>query len=406
MVAKTNALHESSRASLRTVLMLGVALFPWVPASAQHFIDVSAGLPSVVRGADNSMDIAVGDIDADQDPDIIIAVEFRKNVILLNDGKGNFLDGSHLLPDPKQTGTSSFAYHPHHDSEDIALADFDQDGDLDLVFVSEDDQANEYYLNSGKGVFLDHSESFPVTGISNAIVAADFDGDGFTDLIIGNNGQNFYLRNSKGKFVDETATRLPKNSHITQDLVVDDLDEDGDPDVLVGNEQENQVLLNDGMGFFTDATTRYFPASVQESGETRKIAVGDVNTDGEEDLYFANVFMFQQMQPIQRLLIHSNSGFTDEAQERLGFSNSYSVIDANFADLEADGDQDLLLVTTQGPLLYSNNGKGYFEDITTSTLGRFQVMGVDAAIHDFNGDQKPDIYLGTFRSGDKLFLQD
>jgi hypothetical protein len=76
----------------------------------------------------NSMDVECADLDKDGDPDMVIAMEFRPNVLLLNDGTGKMIYSSiGRLP------------QKNHDSEDIALGDFDRDGDLDIIFVSEDD---------------------------------------------------------------------------------------------------------------------------------------------------------------------------------------------------------------------------------------------------------------------------
>src|SRR5688500_9655673 len=82
----------------------------------------------------NSMDVVPADIDKDGDADLVVACEFCPNYILVNDGNGVFSnESSKRLPQVV------------HDSEDITAEDFDRDGDLDLVFVSEDDQVHEYY---------------------------------------------------------------------------------------------------------------------------------------------------------------------------------------------------------------------------------------------------------------------
>ncbi len=82
----------------------------------------------------SSMDVESADIDNDGDLDIIIAGEFRRNLLLFNDGTGVFReDATRLFPDKNPNDRL-----PGEDSEDIAIADFDLDGDLDLIFVSED----------------------------------------------------------------------------------------------------------------------------------------------------------------------------------------------------------------------------------------------------------------------------
>ena len=103
-----------------------------------------------------SMDAAVADFDNDGDLDIIVANEFGGNILLLNNGEGVFSnESSGRIP------VSS------RDSEDIGLADFDNDGDIDIVIVSEDDQINELYYNNGTGLFADVSNRIIPRGISN-----------------------------------------------------------------------------------------------------------------------------------------------------------------------------------------------------------------------------------------------
>lgn len=166
------------------------------------------------------MDAHAVDIDGDGRIDLILALEFLPNRILLNQATGRFLTAANALPPVI------------HDSEDVVAADFDGDGDIDLFFVFEDDQINELYLNDGQGGFIDATANIPVAGISNAVLAEDLTGDGAPDLLIGNNGQNRFLVNDgTGLFTDETNLRLPIRNDITQDLELGDIDGYGDGDL-------------------------------------------------------------------------------------------------------------------------------------------------------------------------------
>ncbi len=395
-------------------LLLCLALIAAPAAFAQkaplQFTDASeTHLPGAVKKSLNSMDARAVDIDADGDLDLVLAMEFVKNIILINDGKGKFSDGSHRLPYlPAPITPKPYPYYPYGDTEDVAIADFDGDGDLDLLFVAEDNQTNEFYINEDRGYFINATERIPVTGTSNAVITRDFDSDGLPDVIIGNNGQNVYLRNAgKGQFLNETDKRLPIREDITQDLDVFDFDSDGDLDLIVGNELENYLLENDGKGNFKDITTSFIAPELQaQGGESRDVNFADIDGDGQADLFFANVFLFQKQMPIQRMLMRRGNSFVDETQQRLGFTSTHSVLDANFADFDADGDLDLVMVTFEQPRLYLNDGKGFFQDITAQTFAaEFRAMGMSVEVADFNADGLPDIYFANFRGPDKLFLQ-
>jgi len=339
------------------------------------------------------MDARAADLDGDGDLDLVVAIEFGRNVLLINDGTGVFADESGArLP------------QPINDSEDIAIADFDGDGDLDLVFVSEDDVVNEYYWNDGAGFFTDVSNLLPVNGVSNAVEWADLTGDGFPDLLIGNRGQNVFLRNDgAGGFIDETGARFPIDTRTTQDLELGDVDADGDLDLIVANEEENRLWLNRGNGTFVDAVGRI---PVPPGGEeTRETALGDIDGDGDLDLFFANVDFFTGFEPPNRLLVNDGNGqFTDESTERLPFFETSSV-DVDFEDAEGDGDLDLLIANTGGFQLLLNEGNGVFVDATSplvSTDPGATVFDIEPA--DYDGDGRVDLYLSDFFSDDRLLF--
>jgi hypothetical protein len=230
-----------------------------------------------------------------------------------------------------------------HDSEDVGIADIDGDGDLDVVVVSEDDQVNELYLNDGRGFFMSAQERIPVTGTSNAVIVADIDVDGDPDTLIGNNGQNVILINDgNGFFADETARRLPKILDVTQDIELGDTEGDGDLDLLVANEDDNRLLINNGQGFFVDVSAGRLPGR-EAPEETREADFGDVDGDGDLDILFANTELFvRNASPQNRLLINNGRGFyADETSQRLPEDQDFSM-DGDFVDVDHDGDLDII----------------------------------------------------------------
>ncbi|HZH99653.1 MAG TPA: VCBS repeat-containing protein, partial [Flavisolibacter sp.] len=293
-----------------------------------------------------------------------------------------------------------------HDSEDIALADFDKDGDIDIVFVSEDDRVHEYYLNDGKGFFTDNSLKIPVLSTCNAVDAADFDHDGDIDLILGNDGQDFFLLNDgKGNFTDETQSRMPVDYTVTQDVQSADLDGDGDLDLVMGNENGNRMYLNDGKGRFTNNTEGRLPVANEE---TRKADLADIDGDGDIDIFFSNVDFGKQKDKSNRILINNGKGFfTDETSKRFKALNDMHTADIEFADMNGDNYPDMLIGNVFGGYIQVciNDGKGNFTEISdTAFTSRIRGEAISVQVADVNKDGKKDVYLGMFRSADMLLL--
>ena len=376
------------------LVFLSICGFKLLPAPFQTVSQTNLPLTGL---ATNSMDVESGDIDGDGDQDLVVAMEFRPNVLLLNDGAGVFVNAS-----------SGRLPRKNHDSEDIALADFDRDGDLDIIFVSEDDHINEYYLNDGKGFFSDVSETFPIRATSNAVVAADFDGDGDLDLVVGNAGQdNLLLNDGKGAFKEETSGRMPTDTSVTQDVEGVDIDGDKDLDLIFGNEDGNRVYINNGKGYFKDATASCFP-SPSQSGETRKVDVGDVDGDGDQDLFFSNVAFIAGKNPANRLFINNGRGtFKDDTEKRFIARNDLNSADACFFDLDGDRDLDLIIANIFGGYqqLLINNGSGVFTEDRTGLLpASIPGEAISVEVFDANRDGKGDLYFGMFRLSDELLF--
>ena len=353
-----------------------------------------------------SMDAGVADLDADGDLDIVIANEFRPNILLLNDGAGRFSDGSSRLP------------AVNRDSEDVGIADFDGDGDLDIVVVSEDDRVNELYFNDGTGRFTDEGARLPVEGTTNGVVVADVNGDGFPDILFANDGQDAVVINDgAGNFVNETAERLPGSGDVTQDLELGDVDGDGDLDLVVANEGANALYMNDGTGHFSDESTARIPQRVGGE-ETREADFGDVDGDGDLDLLFANVAAFVAgADPRNRLLINDGDGFfADETSSRLPAAG-VSSFDGDFADIDGDGDLDIVTANADVDLsvgriadsryrAYLNDGDGVFTDASDEVFGTGATgTGLDLEFADFDGNGRPDFYLASRGTADRLLLR-
>lgn len=361
---------------------LFLLLFGILPGftAAQLYTDASANLPASASGA--NMDVRAFDLDGDNDLDLVFAREFQANFLLKNNGAAMFTNA-----------TPGNLPSVVHDSEDVAIADFNGDGYLDLVFCSEDDKVHEYYLGNGAGKFNTAAYQ-PPNSEANAVITTDLNADGLPDLLFGNKGTiSILINNGTGGFSPENQ-RIEQIQRTTQDLALADVDGDGDLDLMAGNENGNLLFINDGSGYFKDESASRLPGGLNL--ETRKIAVGDADGDGDPDIFLANVAFISGKNPQNRLLINDGTGhFADSTATGLP-EDSDHTIDAIFEDVDLDSDLDLVLANVfGGPIkIYGNDGIGHFADISAAVLGQTytrDALGVIAA--DFNGDGLRDLYF-------------
>jgi hypothetical protein len=363
------------------------------------FEDASAGLPEKT-GRGFSMNAKAADLDGDGDLDIVSAMEYQENRLLLNDGKGGFADASLKLP------------RNARDSEEIALVDVDGDTDLDIVVANEDDLKPELYLNDGKGAFKDASDRLRVHVKANAVLALDVDADRDIDLIFGGDKVSALLINrGRGRFVDESYDRLPARHGANQDIAAGDLDGDKDVDLVLANEDGNQIYLNDGKGVFTLAP-RAALAPPERPEETRDVELLDVDSDGDLDIVFANVRLWNPEGFLQnRLLLNDGKGvFVDATKTWLPLREEQSF-SALPIDLDADGKLDLVFTTLiiegkldPGPVRALRNTGSQFVDATDDWLPRVVASGFDTIEGDFDGDGRTDLFVSS-RGGQDVLLR-
>jgi hypothetical protein len=219
--------------------------------------------------------LSVGDLNGDGLPDLIVSNYANNTIsIFLSNGDGTF--------------TAAPVIAMQGAPQSIAVADFNGDGKADLaVAVARPNNENvAILLGHGDGTFTVTGNSLPVGEYPSSIVAADFNGDGKTDLAVTiseTNSVDVFLGNGDGTF--NTVSASPSTGNYPVSMVTADFNGDGRPDLAVANAGDSTVtiLLGQGNGNFT-------PASINLSSSVSpvSIAAADFNGDGYADLSTAN----------------------------------------------------------------------------------------------------------------------
>lgn len=261
------------------------------------------------------------------------------------------------------------------------LGDLDGDGDDDVVLagtLSFDPRDHEFqvWMSNGDGT-LGELQTYSSGLGARDLILADRDGDGDIDV----NVIDFKTNLPVGVFNNGDGTFFDEERHGREVQRVADFNGDGLPDVAGSDSINFVIALGDGQGF----ATRYL-----NGFDNVRFEVGDFDGDGDIDVVFLS-----EVGPSGSLLLYTNDG-TGLLTE--SFASSLSDPDYDMreavADLEGDGDLDLLLATvrgTQGKLAaLVNDGSGRF----TETL-LFTVPSPDPGVllADLGMDGLPEILL-------------
>ena len=224
--------------------------------------------------------VEVADLNGDHVPDLVVANgDDNSATVLLGNGRGLFSEA---------VGSPFFAGNAPND---VAIADINKDGKPDLVFANHTKKYLTVLAGDGKGSFRPLPGSpfaVNVTPHTHGVAVADFNHDGNYDLLTdswGNNQIEILFGNSRHGF-DTPGTFLKVGKHPYQRLRTADLNHDGNTDIVTTNLDGNNctVLLGNGKGGFTAPAGSPFPCGDSPFG----LAIGDINRDGKPDLAIVN----------------------------------------------------------------------------------------------------------------------
>jgi hypothetical protein len=233
---------------------------------------------------------ALGDVDGDGDLDAFVVHDYYEgDRIYINQGNGQGGIAGEFVDSGQSLG--SFR------SSSVALADLDGDGDLD-AFVTHFNVNDVIYLNQGgaqngiEGVFIESGQLLQSWDTED-VALADLDGDGDIDAVTVNGG-GMLLTNQggaqsgiEGEFI---STALLPGSYTDSAVAIGDIDNDGDLDVVFASNSIYEILhINQGgLQGGTIGTFVTDEQAIPSNMITRDIELGDLDQDGDLDAISAN----------------------------------------------------------------------------------------------------------------------
>ena len=391
-----------------------------------NVVDLAAG--ATLRSQDGTAAVAFGDFDRDGHADLVTASGGANSLSFLKGVAGGWTNPQAL---------------PSGDlPSEIVTADFNRDGRLDMAVLNEGDGDVTVLLGDGRGEFQNIG-AFAAGNAATGVTAADTDGDGVLDLLVGNRFGDLMTLMGRGDGTFAPFTRAGRNVALAvadldgdgrQDWIVAnqsldrvsvqkndpagageqvfeqqradgllapeaveivDLDGDGHADMLVANSGANELLvyLGDGRGQF-DAPRR-FHAGTNPAG----ITVSDVNGDGRQDVLIANA----GSNDVSVLLGDASTVLKPGVRLDAG----QGPVETQVGDFNNDGLTDLLVVNAlaDNVAMLLGLGGGFFDDRTpmilpTGASPRNLIVG------QFDSSPGLDLVTTNFRSNNLTYYSD
>jgi hypothetical protein len=333
----------------------------------------------ITTNADGAMSVYAADLDGDGDKDVLSASCWDDKIAWYENlgGGGSFssqnvVSGFKEIIDSNVVGAGS-----------VYAADLDGDGDMDVLSASSSDDKIAWYENlDGADTFSDQKVITTNAAGASSVYAADLDGDGDKDVLSASENDNkiAWYENLDGAGTFSAQKVITTAADEARYVYAADLDGDGDMDVLSASYSDDKIAWYenlDGAGTFSDQKVITTNAAGASS-----VYAADLDGDGDKDVLStsendAKIAWYENL----------DGAGTFSAQKVIA-TDEYVGYDVYAADLDGDGDTDVLGSETHGNLgWYENlNGEGDFSSSNTIDDEVWGLESVYASDLDNDGD--------------------